>query len=189
MSILSKLGSATVLAAVLAAPVLAAPAFATTLPDTAKEAVLRALDDEYHAEAVYAATIAKFGEVRPFINIIKAEQKHQSALLDLMKTYGIAAPENAYLTGEKPLIALPDTLQEVCAIGITAEFENTSLYEDELLPAVTDYPDITRVFHALSDASTNNHLPAFERCANGGGGGMGKGQGQGMGKGHGQNKG
>ncbi|MDM8016253.1 MAG: DUF2202 domain-containing protein [Rhizobium sp.] len=168
-----SLCTAATLAGLAAGPALAAP-----LPEAAQTAVLRALDDEYHAEAVYAATLAAFGDVRPFSNIIKAERKHQAALLDLMKTYGMAAPANGYLTGDKPLEALPATLQEVCAVGVAAEIENARLYDEDLLPAVMRYPDITRVFTALRDASINNHLPAFQRCAAGGGQGKGKGNGQ-----------
>jgi hypothetical protein len=150
-------------------------AAAAELSDNGKAAVLRALDDEYHAEAVYAATLATFGDVRPFSNIIKAERKHQAALLGLMETYGIVAPANGFLTGEKPIGALPATLAEVCAVGVEAEIENARLYDEDLLPAVAGHPDIIRVFTNLRDASINNHLPAFERCAAGGGKGKGKG--------------
>jgi hypothetical protein len=160
-----KIGSAAIFATVISSA-----ASATSLSAPAQDAILRALDDEYHAEAVYAATLAKFGDVPPFNKIIEAERQHQSALLGLMKTYGIAVPQNPYTSGEKSLTALPDTLLEVCAIGVAAEIENASLYDDELLPAVAMYPDITRVFRALSDASTNKHLPAFQRCAEGKGG-------------------
>jgi hypothetical protein len=31
--------------------------------------------------------------------------------------------------------------------------------------AATAYPDITQVMQRLRDASEENHLPAFERCA------------------------
>jgi len=157
----------------------------STLAAPVRDAILIALDDEYHAEAVYAATLDKFGaDVRPFCNIINAERRHQAALFKLMETYNIPVPANAYLTGDKPFEAIPDTLQEACEIGVAAEIENARLYDEDLLPAVVDYEDITRVFKALSGASTNNHLPAFERCAARGAqpGGNGGGQGQRQGR-------
>jgi hypothetical protein len=40
-----------------------------------------ALDDEYKAEATYAAVITRFGPVRPFINIVEAERRHAGALI------------------------------------------------------------------------------------------------------------
>lgn len=154
-------------------------AHAADLSDTAKVAVLRALDDEYHAGAVYAATLAAFGDVRPFSNIIEAERKHQAALADLLEGYGVPVPANAYLTGEKPLGPLPASLQEVCEIGAAAEVENARLYDEDLMPAAADYADIVAVFTNLRDASVNNHLPAFQRCASGKGHGKGHGIGNG----------
>jgi len=44
-----------------------------------------ALDDEYHAWAIYDQVIADFGEVRPFINIRQAEARHIEALLGLVR--------------------------------------------------------------------------------------------------------
>lgn len=167
------------LATLLTAAAIAASAttfaHAADLSETAKAAVLRALDDEYHAEAVYAATLAAFGNVRPFSNIIEAERTHQAALLAVLETYGVAAPANGYLTGEKPLETLPASLQEVCEIGAAAEIENARLYDEDLIPAVADNPDIVAVFINLRDASVNNHLPAFQRCASGKGHGNGNG--------------
>lgn len=139
-------------------------------------AILTALDDEYHAEAVYAATLDKFGaDTRPFCNIINAERRHQAALVKLMDKYQINVPANAYLSGDKPFDAIPDSLKEACDIGVAAEIENARLYDEDLLPTVAGYPDITAVFQALSGASTNNHLPAFQRCAERGGQGGGHG--------------
>lgn len=78
---------------------------AATLPDAAQTALFRALDDEYHAEAVYVAAMQGFGVVRPFFNIIKAERTREAALFDLMNTYGVAVRENAWAVGTKPLPA------------------------------------------------------------------------------------
>lgn len=151
------------------------PVLAVGLSDAGKAAVLRALDDEYHAEAVYAVILAAFGDVRPFSNIIEAERRHQAALFGLMTTYGIPVPANDYLLGKTPIAPLPATVQAACEIGVAAEIENARLYDEDLLPAVADHADITQVFTRLRDASINNHLPAFQRCAaRRGGQGMGQ---------------
>lgn len=142
------------------------PAMAATLSANAEAALLSALDDEYHAEAFYEAVMDKFGPVRPFSNIANAERQHEAALIDRLKAYGIAVPANPYMSGDKKLEAVPTTIAEACAIGVGAEIANRDLYRKELLPAVTDYPDITAVFKALSAASEQKHLPAFQRCAN-----------------------
>jgi len=142
----------------------AAPALSQTLTTDAQAALGSALQDERHAEAFYAAVMAKFGDARPFSNIIKAERQHEAMLIGLYETYGIAVPENNYATGAQKAPAAPETLVEACKIGVEAEIANRDLYDGKLLPAVAAYPDITRVMQGLRDASEENHLPAFQRC-------------------------
>lgn len=143
----------------------AASAHAAPLDLKAEQALIRALDDEYNAEAFYDAVIARFGAVRPFVNIIEAERKHAAALTDLMQRYGVEVPANAGLGSASVKAAVPVTLAEACRMGVSAEIANRDLYARELMPAAAGYPDILRVFEALRAASENNHLPAFERCA------------------------
>lgn len=135
------------------------------LPEPVVAAVLIALDDEYHAEATYAAIMGVFGEVRPFCNIIEAERRHAAALIDILNKHDQIVPPNPYLAGEKPLDPVPETLAAACTQGVEAEIANVRLYDEDLLPTVDAYPEITGVFRALRDASENNHLPAFRRCA------------------------
>lgn len=140
-----------------------APALSQTLSPDAKAALDSALQDERHAEAFYSAVMAKFGEVRPFSNIINAERQHEAIMIDLYQTYDIAAPENGYATAA---LEAPATLIDACKIGVEAEIANRDLYDVNLLPAVSAYPDITLVLQRLRDASEDKHLPAFQRCVN-----------------------
>ena len=110
--------------------------------------------------------MAKFGDVRPFSNIINAERQHEAMLIDLYETYGVAVPENGYATGALAAPVAPETLVDACKIGVEAEIANRDLYDGNLLPAVAAYPDITLVMQRLRDASEENHLPAFQRCVN-----------------------
>lgn len=163
---------------------------AGSLSPQAADAVLAALDDEYKAESLYKAILAKHGDARPFSNIINAERHHSDMLIDLLKTYGQAVLPNPYENGVKPKLSAPATLLEACEIGVAAEIENVALYDDKLLPAVSTYPDITDVMVRLRNASQERHLPAFQRCVSRGGTmGQGGGMGHGRGKGHGQGKG
>ena len=157
----------TLLVALSPAAANAAPRLALTADQQA--AVLTALDDERHAEAVYAAVIAKFGEVRPFSAIIRSEQMHQARLADLLGAAGVAVPANPYAAGGKSVSA-PATLADACRVAADAEIANAALYDKDLLPRVKDAPAVSAVFTALSTASTRNHLPAFQRCGAGGGG-------------------
>ncbi|MBP9728071.1 MAG: hypothetical protein KBD27_01705 [Candidatus Moranbacteria bacterium] len=133
---------------------------AGTLSDAAKQALLSALDDEYRAFASYQAVMATLGSVRPFSMIIRAEEQHISSLKSLFDKYDVTIPENPYLSK----VAVPNTLQSACQVGVDAEIANASLYQERLLPAVKDYADISGVFTNLMNASQERHLPAFERC-------------------------
>ena len=127
--------------------------------DTGTIAALReALDDEFRARATYRQIIASFGEVRPFVNIVEAEDRHARALLDLFKKFGIEAPADTWADR----VTAPGTLAEACRDGVRAELENDAMYE-RLLGQVTD-PSVRRVLRRLQMASRERHLPAFQRC-------------------------
>lgn len=136
------------------------------------DALKAALADEYHAEAFYDAVIEKFGGVRPFTNIIEAERMHARELLAVMETYGVRAETNTLLGAKDIAATVPSTVEEACAMGVRAEIANGDLYRP-LITAAAGHPDIVAVFTRLQQASDNNHLPAFQRCADGRGGGRG----------------
>jgi hypothetical protein len=121
-----------------------------------------ALQDEYHAEAVYAKVMEDFGDdVRPFSNIIGAEKTHSDSIEDLFVLYGVEIPENEWANAELEGYV---SVAEACAAGVEAEIANVALY-DSFLEDIK-YEDIKLVLTNLRDASEDNHLPAFERCAN-----------------------
>lgn len=157
--------SAAIFTACLAAPL---EAGISTLTAEAEAALLEALNDEYHAQAFYSALIDEYGANTPFTKIMAAEEKHADRLIRLLTKYGVEVPENGYLDGSLPMASLPSSLEEAYEGGISAEIANIALYEQKLLPAVAGYKDVTRVFTSLKRASESNHLPAFERCDNGG---------------------
>ncbi|WP_205747892.1 DUF2202 domain-containing protein [Devosia sp. FKR38] len=155
------------LAATFAAPLASTTTVSAgeALPQTVQAALTSALMDEYHAEAFYSAVLERFGQVRPFANIIGSEQYHASKVAALMTAYGMDVPANTQLGSAEIAAAVPATLGAACAIGVQAEIANAALYDDNLLPAVSGFNDITVVLEYLRDASQNNHLPAFQRCA------------------------
>lgn len=147
----------------------ASPSLAIAKAD--QEALVAALDDEYRAEAIYAAVIKKFGEARPFINIIEAERRHAASVKVEMNRLGISYNKtNPWLDKEKA----PPSLLEACQQGIIAERENIALY-DKLLPTIQD-AQVGKTLTKLQWASRERHLPAFERCV-ARGGAMGPGRG------------
>ncbi|HSK71055.1 MAG TPA: rhodanese-like domain-containing protein [Pyrinomonadaceae bacterium] len=147
----------------------------SNLEEKTENAMLAALADERRAVAEYEAVLEKFGDARPFSNIVNAEKRHKTHLLPLFKKYGVQAPENQF---RKEKAEVPETLIEACKQGVEGEKANIAIY-DNFLEFVKE-ADIREVFTYLRDASKNNHLPAFERCAEGRGKGMGSGRGKGF---------
>lgn len=131
----------------------------TALIATEIQGLLDALDDEYKSWTTYDQVIHDFGEIRPFINIVEAEQRHIDALLGLCAHYEVLPPPNRW-PGQVPRYA---SVHEACEHAIDGEIDNAALYDRVL--RTTDRADIARVYRALQNASTNRHLPAFRRCA------------------------
>jgi len=147
-----------------------------------------ALQDEYHARDFYAAVLEQYGDVRPFANIIRGEERHIDALLGLYEAYGLTAPEDAHAGSEYSFTSLADAAEQALA----AEEANAGLY-DELLDGVTD-ENVIAVFEQLQWASQERHLPALQNYVeNGGqhctGNGYSRGQGNGNGNGKGNGNG
>jgi hypothetical protein len=131
------------------------------LPEEVKNALGKAIDDEYKALTTYQVVMDKFGRQRPFTMISHSEEMHIAALKSIYDKYGVEIPENDY----EGKMEAPESVQQACQQGVEGEIKNAELYRKELIPIVQDeYPDIERVFRNLMNASQSRHLPAFERC-------------------------
>lgn len=128
------------------------------LTEAEAQALVRAVREEFGAQALYESVVNTFGNVIPFSSIARSEAQHAAALVNLANKYGVAVPE--FPAGNTlPAFA---TLEEACQAGVDAEIADAALY-DELI-AVTTHSDLLRVYANLQSASLNNHLPAFEAC-------------------------
>jgi len=123
------------------------------------EGLLLALNDEYHAWAVYDQVLQDHGDVKPFSNIIGSEATHIDQLIALFDTYGVPVPQNPWI-GNVPSFA---STSDACHVGVEAEILNVELYGR--IDTSTEREDILTVYDALQRASNEKHLPAFERCA------------------------
>lgn len=122
------------------------------------EALYMALDDEYHALAVYQSVVETFGPVEPFVEIAVSEERHIGALVNQLSKHGLAIPENPWLGSIPPF----ESVEQACATAVQAEIDNAALYDQ--LFSMTDDASLIRVFNNLSNASLNSHLPQFEAC-------------------------
>lgn len=126
---------------------------------TLEEMLTYAIQDEYAAQAEYSGIIERYGAVKPFKNIVTAEDKHISALIPLFGASNLVVPVN----DAKTQVVIPVSLKQSYDIGINAEIQNIEMYNrflKENLPT-----KVRTVFEALMNAS-KNHLAAFERAAN-----------------------
>jgi hypothetical protein len=131
------------------------------LPADIKNTLDLAMNDEYMAHAFYQSVIDKFGLSNPFSMIIRAEEGHISMLKALYDKYGLEIPADNWIINSTS----PDTFKEACQIGVAAEIANAALYQEQLLPVVSNYEDLTQVYNSLMTASQQKHLIAFQKCA------------------------
>lgn len=131
---------------------------ASSLDTQTIESLHLALADERKALTTYQAAVEKFGPVKPFVNIIRAEQQHISMLETLFNTYDVEIPQDTTVAPQ-----LPDSLKEACQVGVDAEIANDELYQKMIGTIQQD--DIRATFSTLAQVSRENHLPAFERCS------------------------
>ncbi len=118
-----------------------------------------AIQDEYKAELTYEKVLETPGPVRPFFNIIYAEERHSAAIATLYAKRGIAVPLRRWSAGEIPAFA---SLSEACGAGVTAEIENAEIYDQYLGLSLPE--DVKFVFESNRAASLERHLPAFMNC-------------------------
>jgi hypothetical protein len=124
-------------------------------PEPSMEEMLRyAIQDEYLARAEYYEVIDRLGSVRPFSNIVKAEETHVGMLVPLFEKYGLMVPDDTYASH----VVVPDDLKTALQIGLQAEIDNIAMYESFLDRDLPD--DVRAAFQKLKDAS-ENHLRAF----------------------------
>jgi hypothetical protein len=124
---------------------------------TLSEMLTYAIQDEYLARSEYAQIIEKYGPIRPFSNIIKAEERHISYLIPLFEGYGYDVPKD---TSDK-YIVIPQDIKTALELGVDAEIENIEMYESFLK---NDLPeDVQDIFERLKAAS-ENHLRAFRHA-------------------------
>lgn len=130
----------------------------TPLTVAEKDALVKAVNEEYGALTLYNSIISQFGSVYPFNMVARAEQQHINALLRQIEKYGVTAPTQPAPSAASTYASLADA----CAAGAAAEIADAALY-DTLKP-VTQRADLLQVFNNLQSASLNSHLPAFEAC-------------------------
>jgi hypothetical protein len=126
---------------------------------TVQQMLTYAIQDEYLARAEYELIIGEHGGIRPFTNIMAAEERHIEWVTGLLDQYGYALPKDT----ASLYVSLPKDLKSSFETGVQAEIDNIAMYESFLrqdLPA-----DVRDLFERLKSAS-ENHLQAFRNNLN-----------------------
>jgi hypothetical protein len=124
---------------------------------TLQQMLIYAIQDEYLAHAEYAFIINKYGSIRPFSNIIKAEETHINMLKPLFTQYGFPLPEDT----AKDHIVVPMDIKAALETCVQGEIDNIAMYEKFLSTRLPD--DVQEIFKRLKSAS-ENHLRAFRNA-------------------------
>lgn len=123
---------------------------------TLEEMLVYSIEDEYLARTEYEKIMDAFGELRPFSNIMKAEEYHIELLKPLFEEHEIDIPsDNSY-----EHVVVPESLTEAYEAGVQAEINNIKMYETFIEQDIPD--DVKEVLELLKNAS-ENHLEAFKR--------------------------
>lgn len=143
---------------------------ATAQSPDLKATLTESIKDEQRSQAFYAAVMKKFGDVRPFSNIVRAEGMHEKLVADLMKARSMEVPSNAFAQKKNESDAdfikrmkVPATLKEACQMAAKVEKDQGPFYEAFMKMELPN--DVRSTFTKLRDDSLNKHLRAFERCA------------------------
>jgi len=117
-----------------------------------------AIYDEYHAYETYSKVLEKFGDIKPFSNVLQAEIRHYQELSLMLKKYQIPMPINDWVGKIDP----PASLLEASEIAVAAEIDNIKMY-DNLISHAKAYPDVLDLLYRMQASSYNNHLPSFRQ--------------------------
>jgi hypothetical protein len=154
-------GAAAIPAASAAAGDLYGSRAAAADSDRSVDEMLRyAIQDEYVARAEYRAIMAKFGDLKPFSNIVGSEESHIAWLKEAYAAEGLAVPAD----GAASHVVVPAAIKDAFRAGVDAEVANIAMYESFIssrLMAKAENADLKALFIRLRDAS-KNHLAAFE---------------------------
>ena len=126
---------------------------------TIEQMLTYAIQDEYLARAEYRLIIEEYGSIRPFTNIVAAEQRHIEWVTELLDEYGYSLPKDT----AHMYVVLPENLKSSFETGVQAEIDNIAMYASFLR---ADIPgDVQDLFEQLKRAS-ENHLQAFRNNLN-----------------------
>lgn len=115
--------------------------------------------DEFKARDTCRRIIDAYGPVKPFANLVEAEQHHSDRLRPPFRRDGIAVPEFP----DPARISMPGSPPETCQAAVRTEIDNAAMYDRLLVE--TALGKVRTVFLRPQVASRDHHRSVFWRCA------------------------
>ncbi len=135
------------------------------------QSLTAAIRNEYHAAAYCQAAMAKYGQVAPFTEVVKAERQHARALARLINKYHFKVPEDTFLRqSREPVpqfaerLGVPKTLRLAKQAGLSVEQDLGPFYARELRAELPK--DVRAVFTRLQKDTNTNQVAAFRKSLN-----------------------
>lgn len=133
------------------------------------EALLFSLEEEKMAHEVYDFLYEKWGSMQ-FGNILNAEERHMTAVENVLKAYNIdykVLPEGQFENPEVQKLyndfIAKGSLSEKDALLVGAGIEDVDIYDLRRLISETDNSALVNVFERL-ECGSQNHMRAFDRA-------------------------
>jgi hypothetical protein len=138
-----------------------------SLNENQKESLIYMYQEEKLARDVYI-TLGKKWNLRPFLNIQKAEQVHMNAVKSLLKKYNIPVPVVPDEVGKFNLPELTELYNKLVAKGMKSKKDALEVGKEIEILDIKDLeermkdatPDMKMVFSRLK-AGSEHHLKAF----------------------------
>lgn len=121
-----------------------------------EKALIAAWNDSKQAQLIYQSVVHKFGQVTPFVMILKEERQHEEMLMSLFAKYGFDMPTETLSLKTYD----PKNIVEACQIAIEKEKASAELYTKYL--KIVKLPCIWHTFGYIQRQTQEKHIPAFE---------------------------
>ena len=126
--------------------------------DAELSALHEALDNEYHALALYREAAIDFGKQQPFGALAAAEEDHVVMLLSIHERYDLPIIDDLWTGTIKPYSSVLAACQDA------QQLEQDSLTSYGELLSEVDNQDITAVFKGIQRAALDAFIPALASC-------------------------
>ena len=147
------------------------PSNASALSTDEINGLLQMVEEEKLAGDVYQTLYERTG-LNNFKNIVEAERKHQAAVQNLLRQYGITDPTAGKALGEFTQPSFTALYQDLIKAGslsnadalkVGLKIEELDIFDLQQAAAQTSRDDIQRVYENLLRGS-RNHLRSFHRA-------------------------